>query len=768
MKIWKYGNGKVLKPLIISIISYLHIFIFAHCAEGAESATELDQATVAAHAAVGRRAAGEGIVLLKNNGVLPLAKGTKVAVLGAAKDYRPGGGGSSNVKSIRKVDIPTGLAEAGLVVDPESRDVAVYVITRPSSEGNDRGANTFDLWQYERQGIAQAKKDGFRNIVVVFNCGGAMNLKPLESDPAIGAMLWTWYPGGEGGAAIGDIMTGAVNPSGRLASTFAERVADYSSDPKWQESRWYVPYEEDIFVGYRYFETIPGAKEKVVYPFGHGLSYTTWECENVELCKYENMETANVSVRVTVRNTGKMAGKHSVLCYTSQNGGKADHPAKELRAFAKTKLLAPGESETLTLSFSGQDLAYFDDEGVSGHPGSWVVDCGEYTVWVGGSVRDVVKAGSFAVEKEKILSTPGFKLQADRLARRLRSDGTYSETPVTYPGQIEQPFVQNEPKGVNGQPKYTLFDVADGKATVEQVVDQMQFWEMLFLLYGHQKDDPAGTGSIGRLPKYGVSSVQTCDGPAGVRRASPSTYFPCASLLACSFDPKLLNEIGGVIGAEAAEVDFDLLLAPGLCIHRHPLCGRNFEYFSEDPLVAGVCAAEYVKGVQSKGVGATVKHFAGNGRESTRKVEKDIVSERAFREIYLRGFERAIKEAEPWAVMTAYNGVNGFNCGENYGLLTGILRDEWGYKGLTMTDWATSVPMWREIAAGNDVKMPGILPEPQTSVKKFWGVGTDEAFAARARGFLSVAMVRESAKRVCELAMKTRRFAREREAAKKQ
>jgi beta-glucosidase len=295
----------------------------------------------------------------------------------------------------------------------------------------------------------------------------------------------------------------------------------------------------------------------------------------------------------------------------------------------------------------------------------------------------------------------------------------------------------------------------------------MQFREMLFLLYGHQKQDPSGTGSIGSLPKYGVSAAQTCDGPAGVRRASPSTYFPCAALLACSFDPALLNEIGGVIGAEAAEVDFDLLLAPGLCIHRHPLCGRNFEYFSEDPLVSGVCAAEYVKGVQSKGVGATVKHFAGNNREGARRIEKDIVSERAFREIYLRGFERAIKEAEPWAVMTAYNGINGFNCGENYGLLTGILRGEWGYKGLTMTDWVTTVPMWREIGAGNDVKMPGILYDPQGNVKKFWGVGTDEAEAARDRGYLSVAMVRESARRVCELVMKTRRFAREREEARR-
>ena len=456
-----------------------------------------------------------------------------------------------------------------------------------------------------------------------------------------------------------------------------------------------------------------------------------------------------------------------MLCYTSLNGGKADHPAKELRAFAKTKLLAPGESQTLTLSFATKDLAYFDDEGVSGHPGSWVVDSGEYTVWVGGSVRDVVKAGSFTMKNEKVLSTPGFKLHADRLARRLRSDGTYSESPVTYPGQIEPPFGRKARTNSADKASITLFDVADGKATLDQLLDEMSFDEILTLLYGHSNQGTGGTGSIGSLAKYGISAAQTCDGPAGVRRALPSTFFPCTALLACSFDPALLREIGGVIGAEAAEVDFDLLLAPGLCIHRHPLCGRNFEYFSEDPLVSGVCAAEYVKGVQAKGVGATVKHFAGNNREAQRKIEKDIVSERAFREIYLRGFERAIKDAGPWAVMTAYNGVNGFNCGENYGLLTGILRGEWGYRGLTMTDWSTTVPMWREIGAGNDVKMPGILLDTQSKIKRLWGMGTDESQFARERGYLSVTMVRESAKRVCELVMKTRRFAREREEARR-
>ena len=285
----------------------------------------------------------------------------------------------------------------------------------------------------------------------------------------------------------------------------------------------------------------------------------------------------------------------------------------------------------------------------------------------------------------------------------------------------------------------------------------MSFEDLLWLLYGHPKHDPSGTGSIGDLAKFGVSAVQTCDGPAGVRRATSSTYFPCAALLASTFDAVLIREIGSVIGAEAAEVDFDLLLAPGLCMQRHPLCGRNFEYFSEDPLVSGVSAAAYVRGVQAHGVGATVKHFAGNGREYTRRIEHDVVSERAMREIYLRGFERAVKEAKPWAVMTAYNGINGYRSGENHGLVTGILRDEWGFDGLVMTDWNTTIQLWREVAAGNDVKMPRDADKCSAD-----GDGASQAHVAFDYDYLPLSTMRQSAKRVLELALKSRRFARER------
>ena len=720
------------------------------------AAVKLDSATVQRHAALARRAAAEGMALLKNDGVLPLAPGHRLAVFDLSEKYLPGGGGSSNVKAVRIADIPSGLAEAGFVIAPESRETAVLILGRRSSEGRDNSDAAFDLSDRERETLAQLKADGFGKIVVVCNCGHAINLAPLADDPAVGAILWTWYPGGEGGAAVGDILSGKVNPSGRLADTLARAVADWPSNDGFRLARGAVPYEEGIFVGYRYFETIPGAKEKVVYPFGHGLSYTDFRLQTSDVRSLES----EVLVNVRVTNTGKVPGRRAVLCYTSVKGGAAQHPAIELRAYAKTRLLQPGESETLPLAFAKRDLAYFDEDGTSGQPGAWVLDRGVYEVFVGGSVRDVEKAGSFEVAAAQVLETPGFKLKADVLARRLNADGTYATLPLAYPTRLGRPGRAACRTDAVETPAVTLDDVADGRATLDELLDQMTFKEMTFLLYGHPKVDPSGTGSIGASEKFGISAAQTCDGPAGIRRSVESTYFPCAALLASSFDPALLREVGEALGDEAVETDFDILLAPGLCIHRHPLCGRNFEYFSEDPLVAGVSAAQYVKGVQSRGVGATLKHFAGNNRETTRKYELDIVSERAFREIYLRGFERAVKEAQPWAIMTAYNGVNGYNCSEHYGLLTGILRAEWGFEGLVMTDWHTTVPLWREVAAGNDVKMPNDRCDKEDPLVAE-GFGTDMAQAMLERDYLTVDAVRESAKRVCRLILKTRRFARE-------
>lgn len=718
--------------------------------------SEISEETLARNIEVSRSVAADGLVLLKNNGALPLKSGSRFALFDLSEKYRPGGGGSSNVRRhYSLVDIPTGLAHAGLVADDGNRETAVVVLGRHSTEGRDNVPEVFDLSAKERETFRKIKADGFRRIVVVCNCGHVINLRPLAEDPAISAILWAWFPGGEGGAVVGEVVAGKINPSGRLACTFAEKVSDWASDKGYSASRSYIPFEDDIFVGYRYFETIPGAKEKVVYPFGYGLSYTDFGLQTSDV----RIGTDDLSLKVKVVNQGKLPGKRSVLCYTSQKGGKAEHPALELRAFAKTRLLQPGESETLTLSFPRRDLSYFDDEGASGSIGSWVVDEGRYTLWVGGSVRDVVPAGSFTVEKSEVVETPGFKLQPTMLARRLRADGTETKTPTTYPwfdGMEKNPNM--DPKAVSpDKPAVTLFDVARGKATLDELLGQMTLKEMVSLLHGQKRSGASGEGAIGRLEKFGLVGVETAASSHGVLHSSKSTYFPCEALMASTFNPECLRIVGRAIGEETLEADYDVILGPALNIQRHPLCGRNFEYFSEDPLVTGVAAAEYVAGVQEKGVGTSIKHFAGDSREAYCKIALDVVSERAAREIYLRGYERAVKCSSPWTVMTAYNGLNGFNTSAHKGLVTGILRDEWGFDGLVTTDWSTSVPLWREVSAGNDVKMP---TDGEWGMPSKMGIVQTAAGLQEGRSYLSIARVRESVRRVCQLVMKSPRFKR--------
>ena len=677
-------------------------------------------ATSPERAALARKCAAESIVLLKNDGVLPFKAGAALDVVPqVGVEYMGCGRGSAWVWMPYVIDVETGLRNAGFRIDPKSRDVAVWTITRNATEGREcESFDDYELSEAELGKLAALKAAGYRKIVVVLNVGTMISLDRLANDAAVSAILYVSYPGMEGGNAIADVLSGKVNPSGRLPVTLAAKLEDYPSDATWQEARHYVPYEEDIFVGYRYFYTVPGAAKKVTYPFGYGLSYTTFELSDVEVSR-GFFRRGTVTAKVKVTNTGKVAGRRSVLLYTSVTGGKAQHPAKELRSFAKTKLLAPGESERLEMTFKTADLAYFDDEGTSGKIGSWVVDGGEYTVWVGGSPADTVKAGSFKLDQD-ILSTPGFKMTPARLARRLRADGSFSEEPVLYGDRNGRRASVEWPKTRPAADKLiTLQQVAKGERTLDEFIDQMPVEDLLEFLHGQPNILPVGnTRSIGVLEAYGVPGLQTADGPVGIRLGKKlkkgekpvpeqcSTAFPATALTAGSFDVALQEEYGRVLGEEAVAVDIDIHLAPGICIARHPMCGRNFEYMGEDPYLAGRMAAAYIRGVQSQGVASTIKHFAGNNRENTRKESYDIVSERALREIYLKGFEIAIKEAKPKCLMTSYNGINGVMSGANFGMIEGILRSEWGFDGLVMTDWCSRTMMWENIAAGNDVKMP--------------------------------------------------------------
>ena len=692
-------------------------------------------------ALLSRRVCEEGFVLLKNeNAALPLSKGAKVAAFAPAYgQWLAGSGVSALVKSPYVVDLPEGLANAGFDVDPDSRETAVFVISRECGRGKEPDLGAYELKDEETAELARIKSLGFKRIVVVLNCGVFVATRDLAADPAVSAILYVGLPAMEGGNAIANVLSGAVNPSGRLTQTLARRIEDYPADENWQEALLYVPFEDDIFVGYRYFETLPGAAEKVVYPFGHGLSYTTWKVEPEECAR---LDDGVCRVRVRVSNTGKAAGRHSVLCYTSLAGGKAEHPAIELRAFAKTRLLQPGESESLELSFDTKFLAYFDDEGVSGHPGSWVIDGGDYTVWAGGGCRDVVKAGVLHMDR-RILSSPGLKLSPAHLARRMRAGGMQKLAPVVY-GDKNGPLRPVEYPSASPDRKIMFSEVLAGTATLDGFIDQLPAAELAELFCGKPNIAPDGnTGSIGRLDEYGVPGVQTADGPLGLRlKTRTTTSFPSTDLLAGSFDVDLAEEVGRAMALEARQYGVDVYLAPGININRHPLCARNMEFMGEDPALAGEMGAAVVRGIQSTGLSATAKHYVMHNRLNVHRSHLCIISERAAREIYIRAFEILLAKSSPDCIMTSYNGMNGRAAGADTGAIDGILRGELGYNGVVMTDWYAVSAIWSEISAGNDVKMPNDGGTLKDSVKQIRD------------GWVDPRKVRASAKRILSLVLR--------------
>ncbi len=710
------------------------------------------------NAVVSGNLAAEGMILLENHdAVLPFARGTRIALFGAGQmDFSMCGLGSGSVLTAYRIDFVQGLLEAeaegklivdhevlagygkvqtqqnevatlaetagadtdsadrkraaGAVESPEvianaakRNDAALFIISRNAGEGHDRYdvAGDFRLSENEDALLNKLIASPFEKILVVVNSGGQIDLAWFRRSEKLKGLLLAYQPGMHGGRALAKILTGEVNPSGRLTDTIAEKYADYPSSGTFRNHNYEMLYEEDIFVGYRYFETVPGAKEKVLYPFGYGLSYTTFSvagkafvCDGKRLC---------CSAEVT--NTGNVPGREVVQLYSSRSAGKLEYPAKELRAFAKTKLLSPGESQMLELTFDFNDLAAFDDTGITGAPlGSFVLENGEFAFHFGTNVRNTQCIGKYELAETTVLSSPGLLMQSG-LRRRMHADGSFAALPFRQPSAGEDLPYETE-RSMPANP-VMLEEVASGRHTLEEFIAQLSRKELLHLAHGQDAYTTGATGGIGGLPRYGVPNPQTADGPAGVRQLVPSTGFPCGTLLASTWDGELQYRMGEIFGSEAAAFKVDILLAPALNIHRDPLCGRNFEYFSEDPLISGRSAANIVNGIQSQNVGATVKHFAANNREDRRKFTDSIISERALREIYLRGFEIAVKESRPWCVMSGYNPINGRKCSCNYDLLTRILRDEWGFDGLVMTDWVTHAHLWQEILAGNDVKMPG-------------------------------------------------------------
>lgn len=692
-----------------------------------------------------RAAAAEGAVLLKNNGVLPFKKEDTVSVFGRAQieTFFVGYGSGGDVKAPYKINCLEGMkncdsltvnAELAAIYEEwckknpadegvwgrwpryfpempvdektvtaaaEQGDSAVVIIGRSSGEDRENALEqgSYYLTDEEKELLTRVTRL-FARVAVVLNIGSVIDMSWLEEfGDRIGAVLVVWQGGMETGNALADLLCGAVSPSGRLTDTVAASYSDYPCAENFG-ARKFNNYVEDVFVGYRYFSTF--APEKVLFPFGFGLSYADFETKTTNVCA----ENGTVKINVTVTNiSDTFSGKQVVQVYCQPPEGALAKPVRNLVAFAKTDNLAVGESQQLELSFQVSAMAPYDDFGATGHKSAYVLEKGSYRIFVGDNVRDAAKVYEYICEETTVtqqlseVSAP--VVEFNRIAGIEQRDGR--NVPVLAPvplktTNLKKIIEDNLPPKIRQTEDrgYKLQAVANGYVSIDDFVAQLSLEELEAVSRGdYTMDSPLGAkgnagamgGVTGSLRLKGIKPIITTDGPSGIRLSACCSLLPIGTLLACSWNLGLVKELYAGVGREMRERGSDVLLAPGLNIHRSPLCGRNFEYFSEDPLVSGKLACAVVSGVESAGVGSCPKHFACNNQETNRNYNDSRLSERALREIYLKGFEIVVKEANPKCIMTSYNKINGVWGHYNYELCTTVLRGEWGFKGLVMTDW---------------------------------------------------------------------------------
>ncbi|GGL55061.1 glycoside hydrolase family 3 N-terminal domain-containing protein [Sporolactobacillus putidus] len=704
------------------------------------------------NAELSRKAAGEGMVLLQNTkNALPIKKGAAVALfgIGQIKFHLYGGGSGSVPNASENINLLQGmenkasggriflykpliesysayiqmdgrgempLSEELLKKAVKNADTAIFTISRYASEGSDRKAAKGDYYLSDKEidMLEKINRAGFKHVAVVLNIPGVMDTSWISRYPDMSVLI-SWMPGMEGGNAVADILCGDVNPSGKLVDTFAASYDDYPSSRNFSQHTDYVNYEEDIFNGYRYFETFDPKHRRIIYSFGYGQSYTTFHLSKIKLSESEK----HVKITVKVTNTGKLSGKEVVQVYCGAPQGKLGKAARQLAAFRKTGLLKPGRSQVLSMSFPITDMAGYDDTGRI-KKSAWLLEKGDYRFFIGNSLLDADQRGVqriIKVNATKIIRQLAEHAAPVRLLKRLLADGSYERLRMDTAHKKMKTKSANDLTGSGEKStvelrfskkkaKIMLQDVAGKPAKLDAFIEQLEDDQLAGLSRGTKATVAGGTGGIGNLNEYGIPNVQTADGPAGLRITNPATAWPMETLLASTWDPELVRAVGKAAGKEALRNSVDIWLAPGMNIHRDPLNGRNFEYWAEDPLIAGKMGAALIEGVQSQGILAEIKHFAVNNKETNRKESDSRVSERALREIYLKGFEIAIKESRPRLVMSAYNLVNGIRTSENKDLLTHILRNEWGYQGVVTSDWNNTAAFYKEILAGNHVRMP--------------------------------------------------------------
>ena len=784
-----------------------NVLTYAHLTE---EANELE----IKNRALARRIATEGIVLLENNGILPIPKEAKIVLAGVgATNTVKGGSGSGEVnerysvsildglkyagysvlnqeeleeyrlkaieakkkffqekakkagffsfKEISMANIETGYHDIEFVLNKDKKydtELAIYVISRMSGEGGDRKLDKKDflLSDIENEDIHYLAKT-YKDVIVIINAGGMIDLSSLD-DIKLSGLIFMGMLGEEGGNALADIIAGDITPSGHLTSTWPMSYKDIPYGDKFSyldQNEKELDYSEDIYVGYRYYERF---RKKVRYPFGYGLSYTGFKiATKVDLAD-------EIKIFVKLKNFGEFKGKCVLQFYASSPEGKLKQPQFSLIGFTKSKLLVPDQETLLSVSIPYYYLASYDEES-----SSWVMEKGRYALYIGQSSDKRSLIAGFDLHEDIILKkhekicplkksieilTPDFPkkdlLIPDNLMLTL-------DPANIKPEEIKELKVEDAPE--NAMDEY--FQEA------KKIVDKLSIDELSHILVGGGQKDivvpsphsvivPGAAGNTtDKLKEKNLKSFALADGPAGLRLVKTSvvlknaktikyvdhgmemfnylpkiakllgyskinkgtplycytTAFPTGISLAQTWSEKLLNKLGDAIAQEMEEYGVTVWLAPGMNIHKNPLCGRNFEYFSEDPVLSGKMAKSIVLGVQAhRGCYCTLKHFACNNQENERKYTSANVSERALREIYLRGFGIAIKEGRCRGVMSSYNMINGVWSGANKDLLTKVLREEWEYKGFVITDWDEShegLEEYRSIDSGINILMPG-------------------------------------------------------------
>jgi len=663
---------------------------------------------------------------------------------------------------------------------------AFYTVSRVSGEGADRtiGKGDYELSEVEYNNIKLIAKN-FDKCVVLLNVGGVVDTKFFSEIEGVDGLVLMSQAGMEGGNALADILTGKTTPSGKLTDTWAKNYSDYPAattigdndgDNKQED------YKEGIYVGYRYFDTF---NITPAYEFGYGKSYTSFDVEPLTVAADEN----NVSVTVNVTNTGDTySGKEVVEVYFSAPDGSIEKPYQELAGFAKTDNLAPGESQKLTVTYKTTEMSSYDEAKAAYvmEDGDYIVRVGDSSrnTKVAGVLtldkdvvteqlsnqltldknwKDLSKTGktpySYKDEAAQIkaaarIALPSAKIKTKNNASKI--DEKKVTTYLTADAAKDYKAAENEVvETVDAVPANTkLIDVYDGKVSMESFVASLDDTQLANLANGISGASTSGdtwgadansvTGAAGETSQLyfnslGIPNTVEADGPAGIRVTAETTdkdgnavynyctAFPIGTLLAQTWNTDLVNRVGKAIGEEMVEIGVTLWLAPGMNIHRDPLCGRNFEYYSEDPALTGYVGSAITAGVQSnKGVGVTIKHYITNNQETNRSAVNTSVSERTLREIYLKGFEMVVKSAQPMAIMSSYNKVNGTYACENFDLLTSVPRGEWGFDGMVMTDWGAGnrAGVDTMMHAGNDLVMPGRTQDRMIAALQGNPVGT--------------------------------------------